>query len=105
MTTFKYGTPIEDTGDFSNVNGPNVLATQSYVTNGTSGWATNSANSYSLNNQNSAFYLNRSNHTGTQLASSISDFATAVSGGTSGWATNAGYAYSTGDFGTNGLTK
>lgn len=34
-------------------------------------------NSELLNNQNSAYYLNRSNHTGTQTSSSISDFTEA----------------------------
>lgn len=61
-----------------------------------------------LNGQSGSFYLDRANHTGTQTASTISDFNSAaqaavmlVSGtsgysmfsGTAGWATSAAFAY------------
>ena len=62
-------------------------------TSGTSGWATAAANTYALNNQSAPYYLNRTNHTGTQTSATISDFTTAVNSGTSGWATNAANAY------------
>ena len=95
-----------------------MLATQSfvvdaiinstyYVPNGTSGWAStaawaiNSQNSYALNGQNEAFYLNRANQTGTQLSSTISDFASAVEAlsgsgqyaSTSGWSNYSAHSY------------
>ncbi len=77
----------------------------------TSGWATNAAHSYTsdnstlLNGQNDAYYLNRTNHTGTQVAATISDFVSVTNGiigayGTSGWATNSAHAY-TSDTATN----
>jgi hypothetical protein len=46
-------------------------------------------NSELLQGQNSAYHLSRTNHTGTQLASTISDFNTAVSANTDVLANNA----------------
>ncbi|ASZ74984.1 head decoration [Rhodococcus phage Trina] len=46
-----------------------------YVCNG-SGWTLKATDSDALNGQAAAFYLNRSNHTGTQTASTITDFDT-----------------------------
>jgi hypothetical protein len=45
--------------------------------NGTS-WISLDGTSSLLNGQNGAYYLARANHTGTQLASTISDFSTAA---------------------------
>lgn len=44
----------------------------------TSSWRNLATDSALLNAQNAAFYLARANHTGTQLAATISDFNTAV---------------------------
>ncbi len=58
---------------------PNYSVNSGYA--GTSGYALNAAssvNSYQLNSQLPSYYLNRSNHTGTQTASTISDFNSAV---------------------------
>jgi hypothetical protein len=46
------------------------------------------SNSSQLQGQNGAYYLSRANHTGTQLASTISDFATAVGNATGNIAAN-----------------
>lgn len=43
-------------------------------------WTNKATDSLLLNGQNAAFYLARANHTGTQLAASISDLATTVQG-------------------------
>lgn len=43
-----------------------------------SAWGNTSDNSLLLNGQNAAFYLSRANHTGTQLANTISDLASTV---------------------------
>jgi hypothetical protein len=45
--------------------------------NGTA-WVTLDGTAALLGGQNGAYYLSRANHTGTQLASTISDFSTAV---------------------------
>lgn len=46
------------------------------------------SNSSQLQGQNGAYYLSRANHTGTQLAATISDFATAVGATTGNIAAN-----------------
>jgi hypothetical protein len=43
-------------------------------------WALKATDSALLNGQNAAYYLARANHTGTQLAATISDLATTVQG-------------------------
>jgi hypothetical protein len=43
-----------------------------------SAWGLTADNALNLNGQNAAFYLARGNHTGTQLAATISDLATTV---------------------------
>jgi hypothetical protein len=48
-----------------------------YFWNGTA-WANKASDSTALNGQNAAFYLARANHTGTQLAASISDLVSTV---------------------------
>jgi hypothetical protein len=61
-----------------------------------SAWITldnNSGNAATLGNQNGAYYLSRANHTGTQLASTISDFSTAADARVAA----AGYAQSIGN--------
>jgi hypothetical protein len=79
--------------------------------NSTAGWANNSANAFLLNNQNGSFYQNRSNHTGTQTSSTISDFNSAVdaripaNSGTSGWAVQSNYAYTGPFIKSNGSTS
>ena len=58
-----------------------IVASQTYVNSritGTAGYALNTGNAFTLNSQAPSFYLNRTNHTGTQLSSTISDFNTAV---------------------------
>ncbi len=76
----------------------NNLSNNNPVSSGTSGWAADAAHAYLadtatnstlLNSNNAAFYLNRTNHTGTQLVSTISN----LSAGTSGYAVSAGSAF------------
>jgi len=70
--------------------------------------ASTAGNSLQLQGNSGAFYLDRANHTGTQLSTTISDFTTAVSAvvtatsgtagfaifaGTAGWATNAAHSF------------
>lgn len=108
MSTIKFETPIEYSQDFSGIVSNNTLITKSYATttivnqvatSGTSGWATSAANSHTLNSNNASFYLDRTNHTGVQVASTISNFNTTVlslaQSGTSGFASNANFAYKT----------
>jgi hypothetical protein len=57
----------------------NTATNQLLTYNGTS-FANKATDSALLNGQNAAFYLARANHTGTQLAATISDLATTVQG-------------------------
>lgn len=50
---------------------------RSYIYNGTS-WVLKATDSDLLQGQNSAYHLSRANHTGTQLAATVSDFDTQV---------------------------
>lgn len=53
------------------------VSLQLLIWNGTA-WAAKATDAALLNGQNAAFYLSRANHTGTQLASTISDLASVV---------------------------
>ncbi len=55
----------------------NTADNRLYYSTGTS-WELRATNSDALGGQNGAYYLNRANHTGTQPASSISNFNSAV---------------------------
>jgi hypothetical protein len=61
--------------------------------NGTA-WVTLDGTASLLNGQNAAYYLSRANHTGTQPASTISDFSTAADAriAATGYATDIGNA-------------
>jgi len=55
----------------------NSVDLELYIWNGTA-WGLVATDSQKLNGQSASYYLSRTNHTGTQLASTISDFDTQV---------------------------
>lgn len=68
------GTPVQGQMYFDSV----LLAPRFY--DGTSLWTNKATDSLLLGGSNSAFYLARGNHTGSQVAATISDLATVVQG-------------------------
>jgi len=105
--TISISTTASTITDFNNT----VL---SLIPSGTAGWATNTAHAFTadsatlaanstlFNGQNDTFYRNRSNHTGSQTVSTISDIAT---NGTAGFALVAATALNASFNASNGLTK
>ena len=75
-----------------------VTGTHLSITNGVLNVSTSSLNADLLDSQEGSFYLARANHTGTQAASTISDFSTTARGLLSSSATGLTYTSGTGDF-------
>ncbi len=76
-------------------NGNTLSVSTSTLYSATSTYATNSG---LLNSQAASYYIDRTNHTGTQLAATISDFSSTARGLISSSATGLSYANSTGIF-------